>query len=360
MKKNNVIPMQKGRSQWIDIAKGIGILLMIFGHMGIGDPKRIFIYSFHMPMFVLISGYLYRDRKKGYLELVKRKSKSLLVPYFWTNVGAYFFRLALLIYMGAFTLAGALGVAKAQALSFLGGSSFYVKHFINIGTSGPIWFVTFLFCVTIIYPLIAKLPIWNGKIKDIVILALLVGLCYLGRFYSIKNGFLPWNLDVVPVGLVFYHCGVMCMRYDVFEKLNWFVWVLLLGFWLATYWREGTVLLATREYLGFPFSLTISVAASICVLWLVKKLSSRKPFRFCNVFFAWVGRSGMMILALHTIEFVHLDWLTSMQGKVGNVYIAYLIYMAVILTGTICLQQLLRLGHNVLTKIRMTQKGVSA
>ena len=56
--RDNIRPI---RLQWIDMAKGLGILLMILGHMHVGQPIRDFIYSFHMIMFVLICGYLYKE-----------------------------------------------------------------------------------------------------------------------------------------------------------------------------------------------------------------------------------------------------------------------------------------------------------
>ena len=38
------------RIEWIDIARGIGIILVILGHIGIGKIGK-FIYSFHIPLF---------------------------------------------------------------------------------------------------------------------------------------------------------------------------------------------------------------------------------------------------------------------------------------------------------------------
>lgn len=39
------------RNQWVDIAKGIAIILMVLGHTAIPDSLSRFIYSFHMPFF---------------------------------------------------------------------------------------------------------------------------------------------------------------------------------------------------------------------------------------------------------------------------------------------------------------------
>ncbi|MGK2908307.1 MAG: acyltransferase family protein [Sphingobium sp.] len=46
------------RLEWIDAAKGIGIIAVIAGHIWTRGPLRDAVYAFHMPLFFLISGYL--------------------------------------------------------------------------------------------------------------------------------------------------------------------------------------------------------------------------------------------------------------------------------------------------------------
>lgn len=55
---------EKIRIEWIDGAKGIGILLMVIGHAGAPDFLRHWIYGFHMPMFFIIAGFVY-NKKNG-------------------------------------------------------------------------------------------------------------------------------------------------------------------------------------------------------------------------------------------------------------------------------------------------------
>ena len=51
------------RDVTIDIVKAIGILLMILGHCpGITHIGRNFIFSFHMPLFFIFSGYFYKPK----------------------------------------------------------------------------------------------------------------------------------------------------------------------------------------------------------------------------------------------------------------------------------------------------------
>ncbi|WP_075580419.1 acyltransferase family protein [Acidaminococcus massiliensis] len=49
------------RIQWIDIAKGITIFFVIIGHTAPFDIlERNMIFSFHMPLFFILSGYHFK------------------------------------------------------------------------------------------------------------------------------------------------------------------------------------------------------------------------------------------------------------------------------------------------------------
>lgn len=71
------------RVEWIDILKGIGIFLIVWGHCGIGHFAFSWFYHVHVPIFYIISGILLSC--KGYnisfMEQVKHSAKNLLFPY---------------------------------------------------------------------------------------------------------------------------------------------------------------------------------------------------------------------------------------------------------------------------------------
>lgn len=50
---------ESNRIEEVDISKGIGMVLVITGHLCVGAPLRNFIYSFHMPLFFVLSGFVY-------------------------------------------------------------------------------------------------------------------------------------------------------------------------------------------------------------------------------------------------------------------------------------------------------------
>ena len=88
--------MKNKRIKEIDILKSFAIVLVVMGHCiqyGSGNNfiinqnffnSTLFktIYSFHMPLFMIISGYLFYNSINKYesKEIVKRKLNSLLVP----------------------------------------------------------------------------------------------------------------------------------------------------------------------------------------------------------------------------------------------------------------------------------------
>lgn len=72
--------MQNNRIDWIDKAKGIATLMVILGHMPIPGFLCVIIYSCHMPLFFMLSGYILRDKGETVGTFCKRKMKALLKP----------------------------------------------------------------------------------------------------------------------------------------------------------------------------------------------------------------------------------------------------------------------------------------
>ena len=54
------------RVEWVDIAKGYGILLVIIGHLPIPWIISRSLYSFHLPLFFFLSGYFFFKKKNRF------------------------------------------------------------------------------------------------------------------------------------------------------------------------------------------------------------------------------------------------------------------------------------------------------
>ncbi|GAB3014946.1 acyltransferase family protein [Bowmanella dokdonensis] len=86
----------QSRDLWVDYAKAIGIILVVYGHVarglqkaGIGMPESTFllldslVYSFHMPLFFFLSGLFFQASfaRRGAGPLVWSKVDTLVYPY---------------------------------------------------------------------------------------------------------------------------------------------------------------------------------------------------------------------------------------------------------------------------------------
>lgn len=88
----------KTRLTYIDIARGIAILLVVIGHMNqfyrnnldISNPQMLsFIYTFHMPLFFIISGMLFSEKSfkdVSFTKFLIKKIKTLIVPYLFLDI----------------------------------------------------------------------------------------------------------------------------------------------------------------------------------------------------------------------------------------------------------------------------------
>lgn len=78
------------RIHYFDLAKGLGIILVVLGHISdISEELRGWISSFHMPLFFVIAGMLIFVKKEETLsekELITKKFKGIMVPYFWFSL----------------------------------------------------------------------------------------------------------------------------------------------------------------------------------------------------------------------------------------------------------------------------------
>lgn len=80
MKERITSPQQKLNFYWVNVSKVIGIYLMILGHRNLVDNQMTqFIFSFHMPLFFMMSGMLYHP--KTLRESFDKILRSLITPF---------------------------------------------------------------------------------------------------------------------------------------------------------------------------------------------------------------------------------------------------------------------------------------
>lgn len=94
--------LQTTRYQWIDNCKTIGLLLVILGHGRLfPESYQQFIYSFHMPLFFILSGLLYKY--KSAKETLLHDIRRLIIPYLLINCICLFAQYGILFLRGGLT-----------------------------------------------------------------------------------------------------------------------------------------------------------------------------------------------------------------------------------------------------------------
>lgn len=82
----------KSRIIWVDIARAVAMVLVFTGHLGASwfpqlEPLLTAIYTFHMPLFFLLSGLFFKPTV-NLLNLIIKRAKTLLIPYYLFSVFA--------------------------------------------------------------------------------------------------------------------------------------------------------------------------------------------------------------------------------------------------------------------------------
>lgn len=158
--------MVQKRLYYFDMAKGLGIILVVLGHIEyISEELRAWISSFHMPLFFIIAGMLicYKNEADQDLKsLFQKKLRGIMIPYMWFSI--------------IYTLIDILNLYlhKIDLHTF-------VKNICEAVTcygSSVLWFLPALFLSEIGFLFLTKkLP----RILSIVIIAVLAPLAYLGQ-----------------------------------------------------------------------------------------------------------------------------------------------------------------------------------
>lgn len=81
--------VQKKRIDALDLLKSLAIYLVIWGHViqhcltsnPVDEPVYRFIYTFHMPLFMVLCGFFsWNSMKMGFWEMLKKKALTILLP----------------------------------------------------------------------------------------------------------------------------------------------------------------------------------------------------------------------------------------------------------------------------------------
>ncbi len=261
-----------GRVRYIDIAKGIGILLVVWYH--IATPVDNLLNLFFMPLFFFLSGVCF-NTEISFREFIAKKSRRLLVPLI---IGA---ALGTLLEILVYDFATFDKTMK---------SGFY--NFWLVGNV-PLWFLLTLF-YTMIIVLTIEQSIRNIAVKYAIYAAISAAGFILSQLHYKNTLFIGQALLILPFFLAGY-CGK-----NLLSRLNWANGFILLAS-LALLAYKGFDGIERTNIHQFVFhkyyysSILLGFAGVYTVLWLSRTLSNHFKLGWLQL----LGRSTMYILVLH-------------------------------------------------------------
>ena len=267
------------RDYAVDIAKAIGILLMILGHcQGIPWLLRNFIFSFHMPLFFIFSGYFFK-LPQNMKEMVNKNIRHLVLPYLFTSLGVILFY----FFMRNYSMVG----QKIIGTMMSNGGWPSEKYGSSLPYIGPIWFLLALFWCKLFYVYIHKFTdkcLFASFIISTI--ALLIGKYIVNLPFGILTGF---------CGLVFYSMGVYWRKFN--RPFNILYVILGLVIW-AFCIRFSHLELATFDCKHYPISMIGSFVGTYVVY-----LISKRTITILRPFMCGIGENTLLILCYHTLSF---------------------------------------------------------
>jgi fucose 4-O-acetylase-like acetyltransferase len=290
------------RLEWIDAAKGIGMFLVIWEHASWAyyPPWNHVFVSFVMPMFFLLAGLTYNNKKyrndlKGFLS---SRGKQFMIP--------YFILMALWIIMAA-----AVPSTSIQSASEL---VFWFAYGAGPPTGSPhLWFLPMMFLAMVIFVVFDKVMEHLPPISKWLLIAIFpLFTIYLNTSFSeflvanwpLTTGLIPWRLGGVLIAATFMIIGNEIRR---FIKLR--DWTFNnLGLDLGALLGMGMILLALSEMNGYT-DIASDVLGSVWIYLLTGVIGTyimfagstllvRNTTRFKN-FLVRIGNASQEIYELH-------------------------------------------------------------
>lgn len=197
------------RIEYLDVAKFIGLALVCFCHIPLPEGNfHVWVYSFHMPLFFMVSGIFFSVDKFT----IGKSAKQLLVPFIFFNLLAC----AISVSIGLIT--------SRELTSILINSDFLLKSYYVIG---PSWFLVSLFLIRIYCGIVLR---YLGNLWLIISATLLIPVFYFthdSEFWRI------FSLGSTVLGLPFYIIGMYSKSIFLKEAYMGKLWVPLVALVLS-------------------------------------------------------------------------------------------------------------------------------
>lgn len=260
-----MVSINPHRNTSFDILKGIGIILVMFGHVLPTGFVHDLIYGFHMPLFFFCSGVFFKEKQLW--EATLKDLKTLMIPYI---------TFCLFLVVCSFVLVYFAG-GEGPVFKPLDENCFVLYY--------TIWFLPCLFITRFLYRIISKF-------KNIAVITTLSGGGYLLAFVLQKKGInIPFFIDSALGMLLFYHFGFLFNKKGFANKrIPFWLSMSLLIVYSIFIWLVNPMVDIKENV--FPIFLIVLSMVPIYALYQI-------CCTFKSRFLSYCGMASLVIMGMH-------------------------------------------------------------
>lgn len=287
--------MLKNRINFVDIARAFAILFIVLGHtivhsINCGTLFK-FLYSFHVALFFIISGYVFDIKNdESFFAFVKKKFFRIMIPYF---VWAILFLIPYMLFGQG--ISGELNTnssfqLKKQIMNILYG----IGYNSALKQNSSLWFLPALFSMEMINYFIIKGMKKHKKIEALVLLFSITISYITDKFLTVN---LPWGINTVLTLDVFFLIGYLLksnnlLTKDKILKLICIIPIFIVG--IIAFIFNSTVSCIDYDYGNFILALLSGGCLSIVIIYIASIINK-------NTLLEYIGRNTMGILIFHKL-----------------------------------------------------------
>lgn len=290
----NLIP--KDRIEWLDIAKGLGVLLVVVGHLWYNCLFPVvnqMIYSFHMPMFFILSGFVFKKGNSRFGTFVLKKAKRLLLPTF-----IFFVLGSIILIIADYPLTGIV-----KDFFFLRGLCPY---------NAPCWYFIALFQLSVISYFI------NLDKLSSISQAIVMFIAFAAGFFLYEfNISIPFGLTRTVAAFFFFACGAWlgktnCKNKKLAMNIKISTNVGIMVLWIVFGVVLNNKVSFYKMILGnYFFFIIAGICGSILLIEFSKLLEKTKKIK---CFFIKTSKNAIFIIGTH---FILVDIIDKVANRFG-------------------------------------------
>lgn len=332
------------RDLTVDIAKGIGIVLVIIGHLnhfwGYEDLVPTLIYSFHMPLFIILSGYVFNYHSGlSTKEYCLKRFDQIIKPYFM-------FAAITFIYSAAING----GIKGDEVYGIFIGNGIDNHLDFNIA----LWFLPMLFLCNVIFWCVVRLSKYISAERKQRVALIIFGtvLTIIGYYMIIHQKRFPWGVETALFSQSFMLFGYMFKvfygKYNMNIYLEKYLFVcapiIVIIWWYVT--RLNGRVDMNAGYYGNILYFFVTSICGFYMIWQISYLINK--VRGIKTIVGVLGKESLYIMAYHipATYIIYNAVLPYMPSVIqNNAWKSNMIGILYICTGDILIALLMRKLH---------------